>query len=131
MPQCHQCGTLDKKLYKKGEYNWYCKSCLKGLENPLRIEINGRKITQTTGICSCCGFSTNFDGKDGLYIWQANFIDSDGVFYARLCGDLKGSGCVYDIENVHESVSEMITDTLGDDTDFLEHENLGRYLDGQ
>ena len=68
------------------------------------------------------------DENDWWLVFKAGLVDSDGVFYAMLCGGCDGSGCLEDIrgENARrkptfrDDAAAMITDLLGDDVDGME-----------
>lgn len=45
--------------------------------------------------CSCCGSRDN--GED-WFVFKAGWCDSDGVYYAKLCGDFEGRGCIYEVD---------------------------------
>jgi hypothetical protein len=86
---------------------------------------NGKDCEPTTGMCSCCGFGSQSDplepSEEGLYLFKAGWCDEDGVFYSRLCGDLWGYGCIYDVEPRKDSWKEdTLMDLLGDDLDGME-----------
>ncbi len=69
-------------------------------------------------------------------------MDSDGVYYAMLCGGVDGSGCLDSIraENrkrkptLRDEAADIITDLMGDDIDGAEAfmddlEAMGEFLD--
>lgn len=55
--------------------------------------------------CSCCGALDN--GED-WFVFQAAWCDDDGVYYPRLCGDLDGRGCVYEVESADSMKNELL-----------------------
>ena len=67
---------------------------------------NGKPCGRVGGTCSCCGAG---DGEAGSldankrvrsfawYVYRAGWTDSDGIYYARLCGDEFGAGCITEV----------------------------------
>jgi hypothetical protein len=78
------------------------------------------------GMCSCCGASGRVDGEDDWWlVFRAGLVDSDGEYYAMLCGGPDGSGCLAEVraENARrtptfrDEAAALVTDLLGDDLD--------------
>lgn len=97
------------------------------------IGANGKPCVETTGDCSCCGATgkntEDFEPMERFRIFRAGFSDSDGVFYARLCGDLLGNGCIYEVAYKQSDYTDLITELSGDDLDAAQadHEDLIAY----
>lgn len=56
--------------------------------------------------CSCCGARDN--GED-FFVFEAGFCDSDGVYYAKLCGDYDGYGCIYAVDYEDSEKNELVS----------------------
>jgi len=97
------------------------------------IGANGKPCVETTGYCSCCGGPSRDQSDelplDKFRVFKAGFADSDGVFYSRLCGDLLGNGCIYDVQPKQSAYTDLITELSGDDLDAAQadHEDLIAY----
>lgn len=88
------------------------------------IGANDKPCTETTGTCSCCGGpsrdQSNEDPEEKFRVFRAQWADSAGVFYSRLCGDLLGNGCIYDVEPKQSNYTDTIVEVSGDDLDASE-----------
>ena len=121
------CPTCALELYQ-------CKAC-KGEERvPHKgVTDRGRVCSTVPGSCSCCGANPRERGRGAWnpwgegppqnfdwYVYDARRIDEDGIYFARLCGDVDGKGCLSDVEpaaaDQHEG-AQALADILGDDTD--------------
>ena len=85
------------------------------------IGANGKTCVETTGDCSCCGATgkqtEDWSAMERFRIFRAGFSDSDGVFYSRLCGDLLGNGCIYEVAYKQSNYADIITEISGNDLD--------------
>jgi hypothetical protein len=87
---------------------------------------NPKKLTSPGGMCSCCGAGPRVsDEHDWWLVFRAGLCDSDGVFYAMLCGGPSGEGCLEEIRHENAKRKRTVRDDAaavtrmmnGDDVD--------------
>ena len=111
--------------------DYTCETCKgEGRVSHDAVDDNGTERRTVAGSCSCCGASprSKDDGKPcqgpggpyDWYVYETRLVDSDGIYMARLCGDVDGDGCLSDVERSRPGRHErekVIAGLLGDDTD--------------
>lgn len=109
-----------------------CKACLGTGTTTLPPEVDVHGIVRArlgNGMsCSCCGgvahqvgdkreFRNSWNSPDthdtAWYVYRGGMCDSDGVYFARLCGDEQGlNGCLEDIVHNQDDVAHDIKEAI-------------------
>ena len=108
---------------------WVCPACEGTGKVPLPIvQVEGKTFKALEGHfdCSCCGGTAHYKGdpaqpvpglKDtydyAWYVFRAGLSDSDGEYYARLCGDEQGlGGCLEAVAAQQDEVPRDIQEAI-------------------
>ena len=129
------CYIGDGELYCTDCVDFSCKTCDGDGRIPHpKVTVEGKEYPTVPASCSCCGANPHDKDKPrknvayawervpdfDWYVYEARVVDSDGVYFARLCGDVDGDGCLTDVERAAPGEREgqkMIAELLDDDTD--------------